>query len=296
MGTEAGITLPAGGTASDLRSNAILQAVLWVSLSIIVWRRLIVWTLGRAWLTALVSLIPFVQGVIWLPLWSSQGCISEDVLMVGQHSLGMGVWIWLAVWVWWGWERLSQPGGDVGLTGGVIMSGTSKRIVASLGSLPVVLGAFAILTVGVDDFIALSPPGEAAMEIATTSVLAAGIWVAIWRRQVAWTRRVAMRTAGFTLLLIGALSATWFTAVSTGLGGTIAAVCWTLPLEVWGLWMALTVRLWPMKVVDLIPADVPPRCLKCGYMLVGLYATRCPECGDERTIDELWCARAVPSP
>ena len=32
----------------------------------------------------------------------------------------------------------------------------------------------------------------------------------------------------------------------------------------------------------------PPRCLKCGYNLSGLTHCRCPECGTEFRLEELW--------
>ena len=32
----------------------------------------------------------------------------------------------------------------------------------------------------------------------------------------------------------------------------------------------------------------PPKCLRCGYNLSGLTQCRCPECGTEYRIDDLW--------
>jgi hypothetical protein len=68
-------------------------------------------------------------------------------------------------------------------------------------------------------------------------------------------------------------------------------LAWT-PVICWGLWMAGTVRFWPMRPEDIISQSLTPRCRKCGYLLNGLTATRCPECGDEPTLDELWAATA----
>ncbi len=34
----------------------------------------------------------------------------------------------------------------------------------------------------------------------------------------------------------------------------------------------------------------PPHCPRCGYSLVGLRQCRCPECGTEFSLDELWRA------
>lgn len=35
----------------------------------------------------------------------------------------------------------------------------------------------------------------------------------------------------------------------------------------------------------------PPICMKCGYNLSGLTQCRCPECGTEYRIEELWRGR-----
>jgi len=34
----------------------------------------------------------------------------------------------------------------------------------------------------------------------------------------------------------------------------------------------------------------PPMCLQCGYNMSGLTQCRCPECGKDYTLDELWTA------
>ena len=39
----------------------------------------------------------------------------------------------------------------------------------------------------------------------------------------------------------------------------------------------------------------PPRCLGCGYNLSGLTHCRCPECGREHRLDELWRAHVFVS-
>jgi hypothetical protein len=34
-----------------------------------------------------------------------------------------------------------------------------------------------------------------------------------------------------------------------------------------------------------------PKCLRCGYDMTGLTEARCPECGAEYTLDQLWMAQ-----
>ena len=61
-----------------------------------------------------------------------------------------------------------------------------------------------------------------------------------------------------------------------------------LPVIGWGVWMAVTVYIWPLQVRS--AGEMGPHCPSCGYLLKGLRATRCPECGTEPTLDELWAA------
>ena len=62
-----------------------------------------------------------------------------------------------------------------------------------------------------------------------------------------------------------------------------------------GRWLVLLDLLEAREALTVTTGDLvrgegasAPRCLKCGYLLIGLRSTRCPECGDEPTLDELW--------
>ena len=87
----------------------LLMAGFWVAGTVVVWRAVIIWTLGRTALTALVGMIPFVQMIVGQPLWNA-GCVGTGFLRLSQAQVGIGVWVWVAVWVWWGWERSGPPG------------------------------------------------------------------------------------------------------------------------------------------------------------------------------------------
>ena len=50
------------------------------------------------------------------------------------------------------------------------------------------------------------------------------------------------------------------------------------------LWRNGYVRGWRKAKSD------PPKCLKCGYNLSGLTHCRCPECGKEYRLEELWAS------
>ena len=61
-----------------------------------------------------------------------------------------------------------------------------------------------------------------------------------------------------------------------------------LPVVRWGLWTAVSVWMWPGSAFGSSESAESVKCWKCGYLLTGLRSTRCPECGDEPTLDELW--------
>ena len=119
-------------------------------------------------------------------------------------------------------------------------------------------------------------------------------WGLIWRSAVDWDRDVR-RTTG--LLCTALLGCTLMFPVAVDLfSGTgryrsrnlpcMLAVM--VPVMAWGGWMIATMLLWRFREVRL-PERVEQclRCSSCGYSLRGLYGTRCPECGEEPTLDEL---------
>jgi len=276
------------GYLDDLRWFHLFFSILWVTATIIIWRSVIVWTLGRRWLSALVGLIPFVQVVYGQPLWHVGGCLAfeDDFLRLGQHDIGIGLWVWLAIWVWWGWEKRQMSEAESDTIRTVRMTSTAKRIVASIGSIPVVFGLFWIIAVFLDDVGGLGSDcwSEA---FALTAVIAVVVWVLIWRRSVVWSATVIRHTAiSVAGLLAVPIAAQW--AYVESVDDVWEVTLFVLPVIGWGVWMAGTVRLWPMQATESPGGDLTPHCLKCGYLLKGLRATRCPECGDEPTLDELW--------
>ena len=125
-------------------------------------------------------------------------------------------------------------------------------------------------------------------------IVAAVIWLLIWRGAVCWSRSVWCRTLLFAggLILLPTLLIFW----SESIPSATESYLFGIPFLAWGFWMAATVRYWPMRYLAGASGDFPPTCVACGYPLTGLCATRCPECGDERTIDELWRAHASEIP
>lgn len=281
------------GAFDEVRCFHLIFSVLWVVTTIAIWRRVIVWTLGRKWLTALVNLIPFVQVVYGQPLWVAPtgGCsnfrlLRDEMLRFGQHEVGIGIWIWLTVWIWWAWEKTHMMDGKVKRRATPLrMTPTAKRLVASIASIPFLLGSFFVVGEALRDFTGLTDPIRETL--ALSSVLAIAVWMLIWRRVVIWTRTVLLRTAGLAFVLFGLPIGGQFSFLHDD-QGFVLVVLLVAPVVGWGVWMIATVTIWPITFsVDAL-GEWTPRCLRCGYLLTGLRSTRCPECGDEPTLDALW--------
>jgi hypothetical protein len=114
-------------------------------------------------------------------------------------------------------------------------------------------------------------------------------WWLLWRRQIKWTPKRRLATIGWVglalLLALGAGAAT--SRIETEFGAFIASV--TAPL----LWVFGSVLSWrespaehAARIASLGGADALT-CPTCGYNLTGLKGTRCPECGNEFTLDQL---------
>jgi len=268
----------------ELRWFNLLVAVLTVGLSVLIWRTVIIWTMGRSVLTGLVAMIPFVQVIHGQPLWNA-GCVGNDLLRLGQGQFGVGVWVWLTIWVWWGWERLGAP---AAARRRQRMTPTAKRIVAAIGTLPFSVGLFFVVLQVWDGLIPVPSRYVPALTYATTAVITVAVWLHIWRAAVAWNRLLVNRTLLAAGLLLGLpIAATIF---FEDFGSPVETALGFMPVIGWGLWMAGTVWYWPFRASGSDADRYGPRCPQCGYLLTGLRATRCPECGNEPTLDDLWAA------
>lgn len=258
---------------------------------ILVWRTAIIWTLGRTGLTAVVSVVPFVQIVFNKPLWNA-GCISDDVLRAGQHYTSCGLWSWLVVWLWWGMESWIMRN-QFSTNDSSQRLAWLARLGASLGMLPTIFGLWLIVSVFLSTVLNVTwtPLGLCWSYLICALVALVG-WFLIWRRAVNWSEGSFAKTIGAWVLFVGLPIAGQF--LGSG-GNTVKDISIVVaPVIGWGIWMAWTMWYWPMRVEAGV-AD-GPICMKCGYSLQGLKATRCPECGDEPTLDELWAASCSAPP
>ena len=113
------------------------------------------------------------------------------------------------------------------------------------------------------------------------------LWILIWRHLVLWSR-IGIARAVVTALLCFVLPIVLQFLFWKQAGDLLEVVLACLPIIRWGVWMAATITFWRLSRREASEPLLTPRCLKCGYLLIGLRSTPCPECGDEPTLDELW--------
>ncbi|MCH9035298.1 MAG: hypothetical protein IID42_12490 [Planctomycetes bacterium] len=167
------------------------------------------------------------------------------------------------------------------------MTPTAIRLAASIGSIPFVVGVFMITAIAFEDLLSIS--NAYVQTYGCAAIAAVAVWIQIWRRVVVWTQRTIVRTAALGLVSIGvpiALLAVFYDPSSP----VLEVVLFMLPVMGWGVFMAMTIRGWPTVRTETAYGDAAPHCQSCGYLLKGLRSTRCPECGDEPTLDELFAA------
>ncbi len=278
----------AGVPIDDTRVLNFVFAAVTVFASIFIWRSVIIWTLGRRVLTAAVGVVPFIQVAVGRPMWDA-GCVSNDILRASQEQISIGIWVWLMIWVWWGWERFgSRNQAAEPLNRRTRMNRNIKLVVASIGTIPFAVGCFFIITELLDDVFGISMPPGIPLSYSLAAMVAVSSWLIIWRRRVEWSAGVKRRTYIATAVLLVVPIAG--TLLADRFGGPVDTTLYLLPLLGWGLWMATTMWLWRLRATGFDTSEDGPVCLQCGYMLKGLKKTRCPECGAEPTLDELWAA------
>ena len=166
------------------------------------------------------------------------------------------------------------------------MTSTAKRILSAVGSIPVGVAVFWISFVAIDDFTHLGEGPAVSAAFASAAVVMIGFWLLVWGRMVRWSRAIIAFTGILVIVcfLLPIASQVYFAMRSELLSELLLLT----PVIGWGAWMALTARYWPMEPEQLDRALPYPLCLSCGYSLAGLRSSRCPECGDEPPLDELF--------
>ena len=171
------------------------------------------------------------------------------------------------------------------------MTLVGRSLAASMGLPPFLCGIWMILFVFLEEV--GGPFEEYSLEICNwvCTAIAIVVWVLIWRRRVIWTRRARIGTIlSSSLLLFVAVLVPLCCAFLSGYSWEGRSV--GISSVMLGLWLMFTAFFWwPARTTsaeERIQAGI--RCLRCGYSLRGLTATRCPECGFEPTMEVLCAA------
>lgn len=274
------------------RSLHLIFLLFWVSGAILIWRSTIAWTVARTWLTLTLSVIPFALGVYAKPLWNPGGWLGvyEIELCSGQHLLSITVWVWLMVWIWWRLEKAPMVDLDSeGQTQGTRVTPIAGRVVASIATIPLIVGLMWIIDMAWWELVGVREPFRFVASYATVTPIAIVAWILIWRTVVVWSRKIIRNTISLALVFfVLPVLALWLFLMSGNRNELLGALFYASPLIGWGIWMATTVLIWDFVPTAMGGRSELPKCLRCGYLLKGLTGTRCPECGAEPTLDELW--------
>lgn len=265
-----------------------LTAILVCSLGWI-WRRVLLSHGTRVWWALAVGVLPFLQSAYGSLPFPYSGRRPEDFLQFGQFHLEMGLCTWAALWIW---SRSEKPlmADDIGQRASTVpsFSPTAKRLIASVSLWFILFGVFMISH---EVFRSLPVPKDRVpVSLLITAVIGVAIWYIIWCRAFNWREGALLQTTIATIICL-VLPLFGCFAFYRQIGRFFDPVLACLPVIGWGVWMIWTSRIWLARGSDALPIDAP-RCIKCGYLLIGLRSTRCPECGSEPTLDELWRANS----
>ena len=126
-------------------------------------------------------------------------------------------------------------------------------------------------------------------DVLTALLLMAG-WILVWRRSVTWTMArlvwtgLAAVLSALPGLLVYALNVTYSFAE---VGLILGQLCWA------ACWLGSTAVIWRESPAERaaraeLPGGMRLNCPTCGYSMRGLHEARCPECGTQYTLDELF--------
>jgi hypothetical protein len=130
---------------------------------------------------------------------------------------------------------------------------------------------------------------------AVTWCFLAAYWYWLWRRSVRWTpRRVAATAFGAAgALVVGVIGGILLSAAEREVGVFIGSTLTPL------VWLGIICVVWreteeeQARRLAAIAAggESSVVCLRCKYPLRGLTTAKCPECGTEYTLDELFAGQ-----
>lgn len=135
--------------------------------------------------------------------------------------------------------------------------------------------------------------GELVLACVVMWAFIATYWITLWRRTVRWT---TWRTRA-TVWTGGAAAAAGVLAgllVGRRFGDELMFFVFSTVTPL--IWLTWTVFIWRESGSERAVrtrGETPITCPSCGYNLAGLVQARCPECGTQFTLDELFAHQVV---
>ena len=167
------------------------------------------------------------------------------------------------------------------------MTDSARRVLLAFGSMPLIVGGYVVTMIFLDDVKLLSTLRALICGNSMWVMAACAAWLLVWRPVVRWSAV----TVSFTGLAALAFLGVGIAAPMLPEGPAwVYAARYMLPVMAWGVWMIATILIWRYRAAAALAVEDRLRCAACGYSLRGLYATRCPECGDQPTLDELFAS------
>jgi len=277
-----GFALPDGFRDETFRAAALATFV-GMGLYVWLWRRFVRWSVGRS--AASVSLLAVVLGhlILWQPMWDA-GCVTDVLITAQQEAVFSLVAIGLAC-VWWSWAfaRLeTHPRRQS-------MSAMAVRLVICSALIPLAPAVFWIAGSACDEFDIRGPFADYRNAVLPAALTVWLVLVLAWRTAVTWTaRRVTLTLGLFAVTVAMPIVSPWLPS-PTGNSDFWPVV---LTLGAGPVLLAGIALFWRD---DRAPRGTPGdaveqrlKCPACGYLMTGLHEARCPECGQQYTLDELY--------
>lgn len=182
------------------------------------------------------------------------------------------------------------------------MTNLLARILLAMMLFPLAVTVYLVVLFPVMALTGYTRFGDTVSFLLTTGATAlfVGIyWLRLWRHSVNWragrVRRTVLAAAGCVLagVVVGTIM-TWLTDINTPSFGIFIA-----GLVAMVSWLPITIVLWketPLERANRLrqAATDVLFCPRCGYNMTGLYEARCPECGAQFTLNQLYAAQQKP--
>ena len=171
------------------------------------------------------------------------------------------------------------------------MPRTVARLLLSVGALVGAATFYILAFVVIEDTLVRRDATALAMTSLLTCGLFGPVWLLIWFGEVSWTPARMVLTVGSAFWSLGpALAAFGVLVMLAGedeVGILLAAMAWAVS------WITSTALVWREtkreRLTRLQRLGVGAvACPTCGYNLTGLREAKCPECGSQYTLDQLF--------